>query len=264
MTPVKELTLAEHIRQQYVGNFKLSISFGILLVFVFFFLQFPNMALLNGALFFDYSFAALPFSVVIAQVVAALGSLAMFSILLTLLILGVRNDLSHIKVHYYLREMVQKFFLTMFIYFFLLAAVFILVVVAGIVLGINPLWVSILLWLISLSLVFVPQSIVIDEKPIMEAIPYSWYAILSRPTDFLSVLVVSTIAVGILPLIEFAVNSFVGVGSHISIILMFVFVIPLVEIMKTILYMNRFELVRGHEYAHKKHSGLRGFTTSKK
>lgn len=259
---VEEISLVGQIRKQYLDNLQLSISFAILLIFAFFFLQFQNMALFSGSVFFDYSFAQLAPEVIIAQAVAGLLFLTMYAILLTLLILAVRNDLSHIKVHFYLREMVQKFFLTMAVYFVLLSVVFIGLVLIGQLLSLSVVWVNLVLLVLSLAVVFVPQSLVIDEKPIFESIRTNLYVIFSHPADFLLVVIVSTVLVGLLPLVEF-VFDLLGVGRFVSIILMFVVVIPVIEILKTILYMRRFELVRGHEYAHKKHPGLRGSITHK-
>ena len=109
-------------------------------------------------------------------------------------------------------------------------------------------------------LVFVPQSLVIDEKPIWESIKNNWYVIGKHPQDFLLVVVLATVMVGVLPLVEALIDSFVYAGRYITVLLMFVVVIPFIEILKTILYMNRFELVRGTEYAKRKHPGLRGLT----
>jgi hypothetical protein len=253
-----EFSLVEQVHKQYRENLKLSLSFVILLVFVFFFLRFGNMALFNGTVFFDYSFSPISWEIILAELLAGLVFLAMYSILLTLLLLAVRNDLSHIKVHFYLREMVQKFFLTMFIYFVLLSVLFVGLVLVALGLNVPFVWVNAILLLLSLSLVFVPQSLVIDEKPILEAIQTNWYVIRSHPTDFLLVVILGTVLVGLLPLVEALVDSFVYAGRYITLLLMFGFVIPFLEILKTILYMNRFELVRGHEYAKKKHHGLRG------
>ncbi len=260
---VEEISLLGQIRKQYVDNFLLSISFAILLIFAFFFLQFQNMALFSGSVFFDYSFAQLAPEVVIAQVVAGLLFLSMYAILLTLLILAVRNDLSHIKVHFYLREMVQKFFVVMAVYFVMISVLFVGLVLIGQALAVGVVWVNLVLLVLSLALVFVPQSLVIDEKPIFESIRTNLYVILSHPLDFILVVVVSTVLVGLLPLIEFIVDRFIPIGRFVSIILMFIAVIPVIEILKTILYMRRFELVRGHEYAQKKHPGLRGSITHK-
>ena len=215
------------------------------------------MALLNGTMFFDYSFAPLGVEILAAEVLGGLVFIAMYSILLTLLLLAVRNELSHIKVHYYLREMVQKFFLTVFIYFVLLSLAFVAVVSIGTVLGISLLWTNLVLFILSLSLIFVPQSLVIDEKPIVESIRNNWYVIQKHPMDFLLVVLLSTIAVGALHLIEAGIDHFVYAGRYITVLLMFGIVVPFIEILKTILYMNRFELVRGHEYAKRKHPGLK-------
>ncbi len=260
----ENLSLVQQVMRQYRENLKLSLSFSILLVFIFFFLRFSNIALLNGTLFFDYSFAPLGWEVVIAEVIAGFVFVAMYSILLTLLLLAVRNDLSHIKVHFYLREMVQRFFLTVFLYFVLLSALFVLLVTLGVWLNLPLVWVNVVLLIISLSLVFVPQSLVIDEKPILESISTNWYVIRTHPIDFLLVVLLSVVAVGVLPLIEALVDSVVHAGNYVTILLMFVVIIPFIEILKTILYMNRFELVRGHEYARKKHPGLRGMAFTKK
>ncbi len=260
---VEEISLVGQIKKQYLDNVLLSISFAILLIFAFFFLQFQNMVLFSGSVFFDYSFAQLAPEVIIAQAVAGLLFLVMYAILLTLLILAVRNDLSHIKVHFYLREMVQKFFMTMAVYFVLISIIFIGLVLVGQAFALSVVWVNLVLLILSLGLVFVPQSLVIDEKPIFESMRTNLYVIFSHPIDFILVVVVSTVLVALLPIIEFIIDQLLPVGRFVSIILMFVLVIPVVEILKTILYMRRFELVRGHEYARKKHPGLRGSITHK-
>ncbi|MDP2667069.1 MAG: hypothetical protein Q8P05_06230 [Candidatus Diapherotrites archaeon] len=247
----------------YRNNLRISLSFAILLVFVFFFQQFNNTALLDGTIFFDYSFSLLSVEVVAALVGGSLVFLAMYAILLSLLLLAVRNDLSHVPVKRYLRDMMEHFFLTMFIYFVLLSLLFVLVVSAGLFLGLDIVWINLALFLVSLSFIFVPQSLVVDEKPIIEAIKTNWYVIFKYPKDFLLILVVSTLLVGLLPLVEAGIDSILFVGRYITLVLMFVLVIPFIEILKTILYMRRFELVRGHEYASRHHAGLRGHLMTK-
>lgn len=107
-----------------------------------------------------------------------------------------------------------------------------------------------------LCFLFVPQSLVVDERPILDAIETNFYVIFSHPKDFFLVVFVSSFLIGLLPLVEF-VFSFLGVWSNVvGVILMFVFVIPFVEILKTLLYTRRFELVRGHEYARTRVSGF--------
>jgi hypothetical protein len=253
---VQRFPLYEQVRKLYLDNFRLSLSFSILLVFVFFFIQFNNTALLNGTIFFDYSFTALSVHVLAAQVIAWLVFLAMYSILLTLLLLGVRHDLSRVRIGKYLKEMVQAFSIKMLVYFILLSVLFILVMFLGQWAGLDIIWVNVLLWLVSLAFLFVPQSLVVDEKPILDAIETNFYVIVSNPKDFLLVVIVSSFLVGLLPVIEYFFASLGIWGGVIGIIVMFVFIIPSLEILKTLLYMRRFELVRGHEYARTRISGL--------
>lgn len=147
----QDFSLFHQVWKLYSDNFRLSLSFSILLVFVFFFIQFNNMALLNGTIFFDYSFSALPFSVLLAQVLAWLVFLAMYSILLVMLLLGVRHDLSRVRIGKYLRENVQLFSVKMLVYFVLLSLLFVLVMVLGQFFGLDIVWMNVLFWMIPFS-----------------------------------------------------------------------------------------------------------------
>lgn len=231
--------------EEYASNIKLSIAFGILLIFIIFLMQFSNIYVSSGSVFIEYNLLAQNPFALIAEFIAIIVALAMFSVFLTLIIFAVKNDLSATKKTYYLMEKLQKFGVKIFTFYLVfiiaLAVLGTLLISAGLPLSITTL----VLLAISLPFVFVPQSIVVDESGIANSILYAAEFINAHFFAYLSVLVIGAALVAGMQLIEFAFDTLFLSGRFVSLLLMLIVIVPLLEVLKTGVYVTKkFELIK--------------------
>jgi hypothetical protein len=218
------------------------------LVFVFLFLLLPNTQVSAGTMIFDYSLAANPL-ILVLEAILLLAFIMFYSIFTTLVIFGVRKEMSAVKISYYLREMLQRFAWQVFGFYALLSFSFILIALVGIQLGIliHPILffaANGLMFVIALSLIFVPQAIVIDETDVAQGLANNFAFIKKNPGAFILVFFTGAILLGLVPLLEYAADTFFYAGRFVALVVTLLLIVPFLEIIKSHEYMERFELVK--------------------
>jgi hypothetical protein len=234
--------------EHFIKNLKACLSYGILLVFVFLFLLLPNTQVSAGTMIFDYSLAANPL-ILVLEAILLLAFIMFYSIFTTLVIFGVRKEMSAVKISYYLREMLQRFAWQVFGFYALLSFSFILIALVGIQLGIliHPILffaANGLMFVIALSLIFVPQAIVIDETDVAQGLANNFAFIKKNPGAFILVFFTGAILLGLVPLLEYAADTFFYAGRFVALVVTLLLIVPFLEIIKSHEYMERFELVK--------------------
>jgi hypothetical protein len=112
------------------------------------------------------------------------------------------------------------------------------------------LWLSSLITLIvSILTFFVPQSIVIDNTPILTAIGESFLFIKKNYIKVIQILLTILILGIVLLFLEFALDQVFFLGRYISFILSTVIIVPIFELMKTRVYLKKISLLN-HYMAH--------------
>ncbi|MEM0360308.1 MAG: hypothetical protein QXK06_03155 [Candidatus Diapherotrites archaeon] len=252
--------ILENSWKEYLSNFRAALAFGLLLFFVpFFMLDFfasQNIFFSSGSFFLEYNVAA-P-AVLLVEFALLSVFLVFFAFFLSLIVFGVRKNLSKVRVEYYLAEMIQKFSLKIFLFFwFYLLAFFVFGLLVSIFIGpaFTVLLVSIILLVFSLFALFVPQAIVVDEVSTTDAFKESALFIAKNPRSFLTVVCLGIVLTTAVILLEYALD-FLAIwllpGRFVSIIIFLVFVVPFLEVLKTYIYMMKFDLVKMSEMAHSK------------
>jgi len=238
--------ILENAFKQYKMNFKASLAFGLLLVFVLLFSVFPNTFIGSGSIFLEYSFPVnlLAFGV---ELFAFIVFMVFYSFFVSLIVFSVKRNLSTVKLHFYLNEMIQKFTSRIFLFNFLFSLVLIFFAAALVVLGVHILAVNLILLAAAIAFIFVPQAIVVDEPSIRRAIFNNFEFILENPRSVALIVVVGSVLVGITLLIEFAFDFFQLVGRYVSLLIMLVFVLPFMETLKTYLYLFKYDLIKNPE-----------------
>ena len=230
----------------YLANSKVAVIFGTLLVFVALFIQLSNVFASSGSLFFDYNLSGQNALMLVGEIVLLAVFLALYSAFVSIIVFSVRSEMSHVKIHFYLQKMLEKFALRLFWFYLalvlLLSALGILLIGAGV----NVVAINLLFLLITVLLLFVPQAIVVDEKGLMQALYYNFEFIFSNLPAFLLVILLSAVILLIVPIIELYFDSFNYLGSFVSIAIVLLFVVPFIETLKTQLYMLKFGLVKAH------------------
>ncbi|MDO8538671.1 MAG: hypothetical protein Q7S21_07370 [archaeon] len=232
--------------REYLNNFRMALLFGILLVFVLFYVLFSNFFIQSGSIFVEPNLLTIsPINLGI-EMLAVGVFLLFYSIFVSFIIFNVRDSINHVRTQYYLSEKLHRFTFRLFAYYFVLTIFFFLL--AGILVRFGwPLEaIALIELIISFALLFVPQSIVVDERSILLCVFHNFDYMINNPQIVLRVVIVSVILVLILPLIELAFDQFFFVGRWISLLIGLIFVIPFIEVLKTRAYMFKFGLVRPH------------------
>ncbi len=237
-------TLLRETWTEYRHNFKTGLAFLLLLVFVLPFLYLRGFFFSSGSVFADYDFAKLGVAELLISVAAVASFLFAYSVFLTLLVFAVRKRYSAVKVHYFLTEQIHKFAFKIFAY--LLA-----VLVAAWLLG--WLWLKLawpmewlqLVWLAATTaLVFMPQAIIIDEQDLATSLQKTLHFELKHKKALAMALAAGFALMLALVAVEFVLDYYFFVGRYVALLASLLFVVPFLEVMKSILYMRKFELVR--------------------
>jgi len=224
----------------YFQTLYISIGFGLVLIALLNTLAGENS--INFSLYFGnltYSFlTSLSLVSIIPTIVLAALINAIF---LTLLIFVVRKHLlqEHRKV--YVLEFIKKhatyvFLFNIILYFVLL--IIYLLFVDTVVAFLIPIFSAIILFLTF----YVCQSIVIDEKHYISSISYSIHFLKNNIGKTLFVLLILTLIYLIIALISFYFNF----GFIITLILYTVFFYPFSEILKTCVYLTKFDIFKSY------------------
>lgn len=227
-----------------MDNFTTVLAFALLLVFVMLFSQIPNNVVSSGTVLLDYNFIKDNPLFFLAELISMIAFLFFYSVFIVLIVFAVRRDLSKVKIHYYLAEKIQKFAvkLFMFLLFFSLAAVISAAFLINF--GIPIEVINLTLLIIALLLLFLPQSIVIDETSLPSSIKGNIEFMGKNVRGTLLVLGTGAILIALLPLLEYVFDLFFLYGSYVSLLITLLFIIPYLEVLKSQMYMHKFDLVK--------------------
>lgn len=232
--------------QEYLANIKIAMAFVLLGVFVFFFVLFSNAFVSSGSVFFEYSLLKSGLLNSVFEIAIMLVYLLFFSLFLSVLIFAVRHDLNEVRMQHYLVEKLPKFVFTNFLFLLLFAMLAIAVSVLLLSVGVHVAIIAFVLLLVSIVFMFVPQSIVVDEERITNAVLNAVQFFFSNIRLSLAVLVISAALLFFIPLIEIGFDQFSFAGRFVSLLLVLVFVLPFIETLKTVAYLTKFELIKVH------------------
>ena len=235
--------------EQYKKNFKTALIFALLLVFVPAFAFFQNIYLSSGSIFIDYNLALANPLILLAEAGLIALFLLFYSFFVSVIIFSVRKNLSPLKLQFYLHEMIKKFALRLFAFFVFYCLLLFLLMSALLAVGISLLLANIILLAVSLLLMFVPQAVVIEEEGLRHALSSNFEFLFKTPKSFAIIAIIGAVFLSLLQLFEFALAQFTMIAPYISLLIALVFIFPFLEIMKTYLYMMKFDLIKRHEAA---------------
>ena len=117
--------------------------------------------------------------------------------------------------------------------------------------------ITLILLLFSVGVLFVPQAIVIDEDDILNSFYNNFEFIAKNFSSFVYVIITAIVLLAIVQLIEFLLDISLGIGSFVSIVIALVFIVPYLEILKTYLYMLKYNLIKQPDLLHRNRSRKR-------
>ena len=231
----------------YLGNFPSAFAFSLLLIFVLPLVWLSNAFISSGTVLIGFGFLKAPPLESVLLLLVSLAFLFFYSILICLIVLAVRRDLSSVKTNFYLREKIQKFG---FKYFKFLAIFTLVAAIAASLLldaGVPLIFVNFALLVISSAFLFLPQTIVVDEESLGASILTNFDFIRKNFGTFLLVMLFGIVALFALQLFEYVVDYYLFAGNFLSLLIALVVLVPLFEAVKTQIYMERFSLIEGYE-----------------
>jgi hypothetical protein len=232
--------ILERVFAHYRSNLKAALAFAVLLAFVPIFSLFESVFVGSGSMFLDYD---MPWQVLFF-LPPFLLFLVFYSLLVSIIVFSVRKDLSKLKLRFYLHEMIQRFAVKLFVFFAAFSLLLYAIVLVMLWLGVSVIFTGIFLLAVSLLLLFVPQAIVVDEEGLFHAVLNNLEFISKHPRGVFQVLVVGSALLSLVSLVGWLFDFLYLAGGYVSLFLATVFVLPFVEVMKTYLYMLRFDLIR--------------------
>ncbi|MBS3061181.1 MAG: hypothetical protein J4215_01200 [Candidatus Diapherotrites archaeon] len=230
--------------QAYFENIVTSIIFVLMGVFGFFFILLSDFYLSSGNVFLEYGFWNSPLLDVVVSLALIFISLAFFCVFCAAVIFAVRADLTKVKFLHYVTEKLPRFSMELFEFYFLLFVAELVIGSVLLSLGVPNVVVALVLLVLNAVLVFVPQSIVVDELSWVDAVGFNLNFVATNPGTTLWVWLAGIIMVGALPFIELFFDRFDFAGRFVSLFVALLIVVPLYETMKTVAFMTKFGLVK--------------------
>jgi len=233
--------------EEYQNNLRVILSFGMLLAFLFLFVFFEQYVLASGTAFLSFDLSILS----IVGIVLGLIFLYVFSFFVTLTVYSVKRDVQRMDFDTYWSFLMKKASMKIFIFYFILAIVLFIISSTGLFFG-QILISGIISFIITLLLMYVPQSIVLDEAKLLPAITKSiefWFA---NPFTSLLIIIVGSIMIFVAILIEFLFELVALPGVFVSLIIILIVVVPFLEQTKSYAFVLKYNLIRETEVMHSK------------
>ena len=188
--------------EEFSDNFKVALSFGVLFIFVAIFVFFEQFFISSGTvfLFFDINLFTL------VGLICALVFLYAFSFFISLSVYSIQRDIHRLTLDEYWSVLLKKGSLNIFIFYFFLVLLFFVLSILGLTFS-QVVFSSVVMFVISTLLMYVPQSIIFDEVGVGYAIRECFFWRKSFGVSF-GILFLSTIALFLIILIEFVFDYF--------------------------------------------------------
>ncbi|HLC78868.1 MAG TPA: hypothetical protein VJG83_00420 [archaeon] len=231
----------------YADNFSTALAFALLLVFVLPFGAISNSFISSGTVLLGYGFLNQPLLDSIILLLLATVFLFFYSILICLMVLAVRRDVSSVKTNYYLSEKIHKFAVKYFKFLAVFTIICALLSSVLVELNVPIVLVNVVIFALSAIFLFLPQTIVVDEEGLGASILTNWEFIAKNVPSFVFLLLFGIFSVFVVVVFEFAVDYFFAFGSFISLLFSLVVLVPFLEVLKTMIYMKRFSIIERYE-----------------
>ena len=233
--------------EEYRANLKVILSFGILLAFLFLFVFFEQFSLASGTAFLSFDFSILS----IVGIVLGLIFLYVFSFFVTLTVYSVKRDVQRMDFDTYWNVLMKKAAAQIFIFYLILAIVIYIISSIGLFFGLVA-FSMIISFVVTMLLMYVPQSVVLDEAKIVPAIIKSIEFWLANPLTSVLIVGVGSVLIFISVIIEFLFELFILPGVVVSFIIVLIGIVPFLEQMKSYAFVLKYSLIRETEVMHSK------------
>jgi len=232
--------------EEYFSNFKVMLSFGVLFLFLAIFALFDQFFFGSGSVFFSLNANLLGG---ILGLIVSLIFLYFFSFFISLTVYAAHRDVQYVSFDTYWNDLFKDAALKIFFFYLILAILFYAVSSIGFVYGF-AFWALLLNLIIGLIVLYVPQSIVLDQTSVLEAVFRSIEFWSNNFLVSLAIFALATIALVLITVIELVLQSFNLPGVAVSFFLVLVVLVPFFEQTKSYAYLMRNALLKSNEVVH--------------
>ncbi|PIU21788.1 MAG: hypothetical protein COT15_00530 [Candidatus Diapherotrites archaeon CG08_land_8_20_14_0_20_34_12] len=207
------------------------------------------MTFSSAAVFWNYSLLSEPL-LIIGEIITLLLFLFTYSFLLCLLVLLVERELGYSRFEFTFYNLMDHFVKRVFWFFILYTLLLAVIGYTVVLFSVDISIATLLIFLISLAVLFVPQALIIEKRGYSQALEDSIKFTAQNPQLTLLVLVVGSFIVAILLFLEYLIDILtpgIFAGRVFSFLILSFFLVPFIEILKTYAYMLKFNLIQGPE-----------------
>ncbi len=226
--------------KKYFENYKLAFSYSVLFIFLLFIID-PFISMFGGTLNLSYNLVDAPFVNMVVILITMLILNFIYSLIQSVLIYKIGKDY-HISETVPFKKIKQifykllKFNFSFFLFIFLISAILYDFNI------LNNILIQLIFLIISIALWFVPQIMVLENESISKSIYLSIKYFGRNWFHFITLFLSAFILIIITSLLDILIP---GVGGFIiSTGFLVIFVIPFIEILKTEIYLNKYNLLK--------------------
>jgi len=231
--------------EEYASNFRVMLSFGVLFIFLPVFLFFSQFFFSSGTVFLSINADILA----IIGIVVALIFLYIFSFFVSLTVYSVHRDLQTVNFDTYWDTLFKDAALKIFSLYLILAIVLYAIAYVGFITGASS-WAMLIDLVISLAVMYAPQSIVLNQAGLGEAVERSLEFWAENPVISFVIFLLSVVILLVFFGVEIVLDSIALPGKIVSFFLVLIFLVPFIEQAKSYAYMLRVDLLRSNEVTH--------------
>lgn len=228
--------------EEYMDNLKVMLSYGVLFIFVILFLFFDQFFLSSGTVHLIYHESI----ITILGLLLGLVFLYFFSFFVSLTVYSTKRDVQKVSFDVYWDFLLKKVSINIFLFYVFLSVIIYALLLIGIYFNIIFLSALIAL-LISVLLMFVPQSMVLDEEFFLGAFKESIVFWKNNFVTSCSIILLGSILLFFIILLEFVLELFLLPGTIVSFFFVLVFLTPFVEQLKSYAFILRSDLIKQSE-----------------
>ncbi len=230
---------------EYFSNFKVMLSYGVLFLFLALFIWFNQFLISSGTVLLSFN----PDLIGIIGLVVIVVFLYIFSFFVSLTVYSVHRDVQNVNFDTYWNELFKDAALKIFFLYLILGIIFYVIGALGLMFGFI-FWGLIINLVISLAVMFAPQSIVLDRASVFEAIVNSLEFWASNFLIALLIFIVASLLLFVAVFIEFYLQGAGYIGAIISFFLVLVVLVPFIEQTKSYAYLLKVDLLKSNEFVH--------------
>ncbi len=231
--------------EEYLSNFKVMLSFGVLFVFLPLFVLFSQFFFSSGSTFLSINTSLLA----AIGLVIALIFLYIFSFFVSLTVYAVHRDIQTLNLDTYWNTLFKDAALKIFFLYLVFSMIFYAITAIGFTFNLALIAMLINL-VLGLVIMFAPQSIVLDEASIGESIRRSIEFWMENFVLSLAIFVITSVLLFVIIYIELFLELMNLPGIMVSFFLTLVFLVPFIEQTKSYAYLMRNALLKSNEVSH--------------